>query len=262
MRTATGRHRARYTTAGTRPSRSELTTLFETYHQHRDPAIREVLVQSHIGLAVALANRFAARQEPADDLQQAAMVGLLHAIDRYDPTRGVQFTTFAWATISGELKRHFRDRTWGLRVPRRVQEHYLVTSEAIDTLTATLGRSPTVAELAHHTQLETEQVLEALDARRAHRVGSLDARAAGADGTTIDLGDVERGYAQVEERHVLSDLVERLSPREREVIQLRYTDEMTQGEIARKIGVSQMHVSRLLAQTMARLREWAEPVAS
>lgn len=233
--------------------------LFREFFATRDPAIRERLVRAHLGLAASLAARFSSRPEAADDLHQAALLGLLHAIDRFDPHRNIQFTTFAWATISGELKRHFRDRTWGVRVPRRVQELYLVTAEATDTLTNTLGRSPTVAEVAESIGFSEEDVIEALEARSAYRLTSLDAPV-GDDGDSSgrQIGGDDHGYQVVEQRSMLSELTSRLEPRERQIIHLRFTEELTQAEIADRIGVSQMHVSRLLSVSLNKLRSWAE----
>lgn len=242
-----------------RLSTADSDRLFHEFFATRDPEIRERLVRAHLGLAASLAARFSSRQEAADDLHQAALLGLLHAIDRFDPTRNIQFTTFAWATISGELKRHFRDRTWGVRVPRRVQELYLVTAEATDTLTNTLGRSPTVPELAAHLGIGEEDVIEALEARSAYRVASIDAPiGSDTDDGARQIGDDDRGYQVVEQRSLISDLTSRLEPRERQIIQLRFAEEMTQAEIAERIGVSQMHVSRLLSVSLAKLRDWGE----
>ena len=256
--------RVRHTAAAPlqgRLSGAEADQLFREYFTTRDPSLRERLVNAHLGLATTLASRFASRQEAHDDLHQAALLGLLHAVDRFDPTKGVQFTTFAWATITGELKRHFRDRTWGLRVPRRVQELYLVTAEAMDSLTNTLGRSPTVAEVADRVGASEEEVLEALEARSAYRLASIDTPVAGSsdgDEATMQLGSEDPGYAVVEQRSILADLVHRLPEREREIIHLRFNEELTQAEIATRIGVSQMHVSRLLSTSLAKLRVWAE----
>jgi RNA polymerase sigma-B factor len=246
-------------TTGRLPA-AEAEQMFLDYHATRDPALRERLVGAHIGLAISLASRFGSRHESPDDLHQAALVGLLHAVDRFDPTRGVQFTTFAWATISGELKRHFRDRTWGVRVPRRVQELYLVTAEATDALTNRLGRSPTVAEVAARIRASEEDVLEALEARTAYRLASIDTPIAGDDGDAVgmQLGDDDPAFGQIEERVVLHDLVNRLPQREREIIRLRFEDELTQAEIAERVGVSQMHVSRLLSTSLHKLRLFAD----
>jgi RNA polymerase sigma-B factor len=254
----------RHTTAAPLQQRlpaAEAERLFHEFAVTRDPMLRERLVNAHLGLASSLASRFASRQESLDDLHQAALLGLLHAVDRFDPTKGVQFTTFAWATISGELKRHFRDRTWGLRVPRRVQELYLVTAEAMDALTNTLGRSPTVAEVADRIGASEEDVLEALEARSAYRLASIDTPVAGSaegDETSMQLGSDDPGYGVVEQRSVLADLVNQLPPREREIIHLRFNEELTQAEIATRVGVSQMHVSRLLSNSLGKLRVWAE----
>jgi RNA polymerase sigma-B factor len=239
---------------------AEADRLFRAFYETRDPELRERLVHAHLGLANSLAARFSSRQEAADDLHQAALLGLLHAVDRFDPTRGIQFTTFAWATISGELKRHFRDRTWGVRVPRRVQELYLVTAEAMDALTNSLGRSPTIAEVAERIGASEEEVVEALEARTAYRLASIDTPVAGsADGdeTSMQLGSDDPGFGVVEQRSVLADLVNRLPEREREIIHLRFNEELTQAEIATRVGVSQMHVSRLLRRSLEQLGELA-----
>jgi len=238
---------------------AETEQLFAQFFETRDPAIRDRLVGAHLGLAASLASRFGSRQESPEDLHQAALVGLLHAIDRFDPTRGVQFTTFAWATISGELKRHFRDRTWAVRVPRRVQELYLVTAEAMDVLTNQLGRSPTVAEIAERICATDEEVLEALEARAAYRLSSIDAPTS-RDGTDVggmQLGVEEASYRAVEQRAVIDALLDRLPERDRQILRLRFEEELTQAEIAERVGVSQMHVSRLLSSSLAKLRRWA-----
>jgi RNA polymerase sigma-B factor len=240
---------------------AEADKLFREYFVTRDPELRERLVCAHLGLAASLASRFSSRQESPDDLHQAALLGLLHAIDRFDPTRGIQFTTFAWATISGELKRHFRDRTWGVRVPRRVQELYLVTAEAMDALTNSLGRSPTIAEVADRICATEEEVVEALEARSAYRLASIDTPVHDADGESgagMQLGDDDPGFRLVDERSVLSSLINRLPARERQIIHLRFNEELTQAEIAERVGVSQMHVSRLLSGSLQKLRVWAE----
>lgn len=242
-----------------RLSQSEADTYFREYVRTRDLSIRERLVSAHLGLAGSLASRFSTRNESSEDLHQAALLGLVHAIDRFDPDRGVQFTTFAWATISGELKRHFRDRTWGVRVPRRLQELYLNTSEATDSLTHALGRSPTVAEVAERVGAAEEDVIEALEARSAYRLASIDAPVGDDDGEGgMQLGQSDGGFRLVEERSALASLINRLPARERHIIHLRFNEELTQGEIAEKIGVSQMHVSRLLSGSLQKLRGWAQ----
>ena len=257
--------KVRHTTAAPLQARlpaAEADGLFREFFVTRDPELRERLVNAHIGLAASLAQRFGSRPESQDDLHQAALLGLLHAIDRFDPTRGVQFTTFAWATISGELKRHFRDRTWGVRVPRRVQELYLTTAEASDALTNSLGRSPTIAEVASRIGASEEEVVEALEARAAYRLASIDSPVGDGDdsgpGSGMQLADAEPGYGVVEQRSLLSSLINKLPEREREIIHLRFNEELTQAEIAARIGVSQMHVSRLLSTSLAKLRVLAE----
>jgi RNA polymerase sigma-B factor len=247
-------------------SQADAQALFREYRDTRDLAVRERLVGAHLGLAASLASRFSTRNESPDDLHQAALLGLVHAIDRFDPDRGVQFTTFAWATISGELKRHFRDRTWGVRVPRRLQELYLNTAEATDSLTHDLGRSPTVPEVAERLGCTNEDVIEALEARAAYRLGSIDAPMGEDDEGGMQLPESESGYGRVEQRAVLDDLIGRLPARERQIIHLRFNEELTQAEIAERVGVSQMHVSRLLSGSLQKLRCWAQqedtPVAS
>ena len=245
-----------------RLSGAEIDRLFRTYVETRDPAVRERLVHAHIGLAASLAARLSTRNESADDLHQAALVGLLHAIERFDPRRGVQFTTFAWATITGELKRHFRDRTWGVRVPRRLQELYLATAEATDALTQQLGRSPTVPEVAARVGCTDEEVLEALEARSAHRLASIDAPVGDDDsGAGMQLGANDEGFGRVEHRAGLERLLDRLPARERVIIHLRFGEGLTQAEIAARVGVSQMHVSRLLSASLRKLRAWATEAA-
>ncbi len=257
MTTSAVRHRPGAFTSGRLPS-AETDRLFREFFVARDPVIRERLVNAHLGLAASLSSRYSSRRELSDDLQQAAMLGLLHAVDRFDPNRGVQFTTFAWATISGELKRHFRDRTWGVRVPRRVQELYLVTAEATEALTNKLGRSPTVAELAEDLGMSAEEVLEAQEARSAYRLMSIDAPFTGGDGEVeMQLGSEDGNFGAVEERAVIAGLISRLAPRERQIIRLRFQEELTQAEIAARIGISQMHVSRMLAMSLTKLRKWA-----
>lgn len=255
---APARRRPVTTTPG-RLGGAETDRLFREFFVTRDPAIRERLVSAHLGLAASLTNRYASRQESLDDLNQAALLGLLHAIDRFDPNRGIQFTTFAWATISGELKRHFRDRTWGIRVPRRLQELYLVTAEATDALTNTLGRSPTVGEVAKRIGASELDVVEAMEARSAYRLTSIDAPTGdGDDGTGMQLGSDDGAFGVVEQRSVLDGLIDRLPQRERQIIRLRFTEELTQAEIAKRIGLSQMHVSRLLSGSLQKLRVWGE----
>ena len=221
----------------------------------RDSSLRDQLITENLGLARRLAHRFAHRGQSYDDLAQVASIALIKAVDRYDPERNVKFSTFATGTIIGELKRHFRDRGWAVRAPRRIQELYLELGSTIESLGHELGRSPTVAELAQATGAPEESIVEAIEAGQGYRSASLDAPAVG--GAT--LGDVlatqDSATALVEERSVLEPALALLPPRNREIVKLRFIDGLTQSEIASRIGISQMHVSRLLATSLVQLRE-------
>jgi RNA polymerase sigma-B factor len=220
-----------------------------------DPNVREALVERFGPLAEYLARRFAGRGEPLEDLRQVASLGLVSAIDRFDPTRGVRFTTFATATIVGELKRHLRDKAWAVRVPRRLQELGLEAGRAIPILTQELGRAPTVEEIAERLGATSDEVLEAMDAMHAYAADSLDAPSRDDEVARIEtLGDGDPSLELVEAWSSLAPAVADLPERERRVLYLRFFREMTQSEIAERIGVSQMHVSRILAQTLDRLR--------
>ena len=242
------------------PRREELLTLFAIFAETQDVAVRDELVAAHMGLAEYLARRFANRGEPLDDLVQVASLGLLKAVGRFDPERGVGFSTYATHTIVGELKRHFRDKGWALRTPRRMQELYLRLGSAVARLGQSLGRSPTIAELASEVGASPEEVLEALEAGQAYRFASLDAPLGGeGGGDTLGsrLGGDDRDLVAVEGRMTLSPLLNRLSPRERTIVQLRFFEGLTQSEIAARLGISQMHVSRLLARAVDQLRSAA-----
>ncbi len=240
---------------------AELRRKFELYAETGDAALRSELTEAYLPLAASLASRYSGRAE-LDDLTQAANLALVKAIDRFDPSRGFEFTTFAWATISGELKRFLRDRSWGLRVPRRVQERFLATARAAEDLHQQLGRPPTVAELSGLTGLDEEATIEALEARSLHRLPSLDAPISGGDGETIDHGHEDEAFDQADNRDLVDRLVAQLPERERELLRLRFGEQLTQSQIADRIGVSQMHVSRLLGSTLDQLREWAAERAS
>ncbi len=228
---------------------------FVEFAATRDSHLRDRLVEDHLGLAHQLARRFGHRGESHDDLVQVASLALIHAVDRFDPGMGFEFSTFATRTILGELKRHFRDKGWAVRAPRRVQELYLELSGATDELTQQLGHPPTVAELARRTGATEEAVLEALEAGQGYRTTSIDApdRQDGAIATR--LGDVDAGFAAADDHGVLVEALATLPDRERIILHLRFVDGLTQTQIAQRIGVSQMHVSRLLAASVARLRE-------
>jgi RNA polymerase sigma-B factor len=220
-----------------------------------DPAARERLVLRFEPLAEYLARKFAGRGESLEDLSQVAALGLVSAIDRFDPDREVRFSTFAAATIVGELKRHLRDRAWAVRVPRRLQELGLEAGRTVPILTQELGRAPTVDEIAERVGSSTEDVLEAMDAMHAYAADSLDVPSRDDDVARIDtMGDEDASLELVEAWSTLAPAVAELPERERRVLYLRFFRGMTQSEIADRIGVSQMHVSRILARTLERLR--------
>jgi RNA polymerase sigma-B factor len=219
------------------------------------PADRDGLVVSHRGLAERLAMRFAGRGQPSEDLRQVAYIGLLTAARRFDPERGVQFATFAQATIVGELKKYFRDHSWQLHVTRPVQELYLAVRAASEEMTQRNGRTPTPAELAVHLGATEEQVVESLEARSALHVDSLDRPRDGEDdGPWHEEPSTEDGYRVVEERSWLIPALRTLPERERQILKLRFFDGLPQSAIASRIGISQMHVSRLLARSLESLR--------
>lgn len=240
--------------------REELRRLFAEFAGDRRPELRDRLIEAHIGLAEYLARRFNNRGEPLDDLVQVASMGLVKAVDRFDPERGVEFSTYATHTIVGELKRHFRDKGWAVRAPRRMQELYLRLGKVISTLSQELGRSPTIAELATEAGVSEEEVLEAMEAGQAYRFASLDAPAPGDDGDTMGtrLGEEDPNMIDAEHRAALSPLIASLPEREQTILYLRFYDGLTQSEIAARMGISQMHVSRLLARSLAQLRAAAE----
>lgn len=233
---------------------------FVRFSASRDPGLRAELTEAYLPLAAALAARFAGRSE-LEDLEQAANLALVKAIDRFEPGRGNEFTTFAWATISGELKRHLRDRSWSMRVPRRLQEHFLVTARAVDDLHQKLGRPPTVQELSQTTGLPEEDTIQALEVRSMHRLPSLDAPPS-PDGEAWEPGEPDDSFDHADDHDLLVRLLERLPPRERELLRLRFEEQLTQTEIADRLGVSQMHVSRLLTATLRRLRELAAELSA
>lgn len=233
-------------------------SLHELYFETRDDGARDQLISEYEGLARRLASRFSKRADDMDDLVQVALLGLLKALERFDPGRGVQFTTFAWATVEGELKRYLRDRSWGVRVPRRLQESYLRTSAAVEELTHELGRSPTISELAQHTGEEEEALVAAMEVRSASSLSSLDAPMRD-DSEWVDrLGVIEGGFEDFEDLAALGELLQRLPERERTIVSLRFGHEMKQSEIGAVLGLSQMQISRILARVLAQLREWSE----
>jgi RNA polymerase sigma-B factor len=232
--------------------------LFDRVHRRGDPAAREQLVQRYLPLARRLARRYQHTDEPIDDLVQVASVGLLKAVDHFDSTREVMFSSYAVPTILGEIKRHFRDRTWSVRVPRDLQELALRVDQTVTRLSHGRRRSPSVGEIARAVEASEEQVLEALEAMGAYRASSLDAPRAGRedDGESVaeGLGADDQGFDRAEQRATLAPLMGRISEREQTVLRLRFAEDLTQAEIGERIGVSQMQVSRLIRQALARLR--------
>jgi RNA polymerase sigma-B factor len=216
---------------------------------------RDEMITANLGLAQQLARRFLHRGEPLDDLVQVASVALVKSVDRFDPARGVDFAAFATRTIIGELKRHFRDKGWAVRASRRVQELYLELGHATSTLQQQLGRSPTVAELAQTTGATEEAVIEAIEAGQGYRATSIDAAVTDDDPLSARLGDVDARFDSVEERALLAPALAELAPREQSILRMRFVEGLTQSEIAQAVGVSQMHVSRLLATSLEQLRK-------
>jgi RNA polymerase sigma-B factor len=236
--------------------------LFARYRGRGDLAARDELVERFLPLAMRLAQRYHRGAEPLDDLVQVASVGLLKAIDRFDPERGTAFSSFAVPTIAGELKRHFRDKGWALKVPRDLQELTQRVGGTTERLVHELGRAPSVAEIADTLGITSEQVLEAREAATAFAADSLD-RPAGDDPDAASVGDAlgadEPGYVQAEQSATLEIMMQVLTDREREVLRLRFAEDLTQSEIGHRLGLSQMHISRLLRQAVTRLRETAQP---
>ncbi|HSV68085.1 MAG TPA: RNA polymerase sigma factor SigF [Mycobacteriales bacterium] len=217
---------------------------------------RDLLVEMHLPLVEYLARRFGGRGEPLDDLVQVGTIGLIKAVDRFDLERGVEFSTYATPTVVGEIKRHFRDKGWTVRVPRRLQELRAALTSATAQLTQDRGRAPTVAELARHLKLGEEEVLEGLESANAYAAVSLDATDDEDGLSVIDtLGQVDEALEGVEYRESLKPLLDSLPERERRILVLRFFGNMTQSQIAADLGISQMHVSRLLGRTLSQLRE-------
>jgi RNA polymerase sigma-B factor len=235
--------------------------LLERYHREGDQAAREALVERFLPLARQLARRYQRGGEPLDDLIQVASLGLLKAIDRFEPDRPSAFSSFAVPTILGELKRHFRDRGWSVRVPRDLQEMAVRVERVAEEMSVGLGRAPTPGEIAEHLGATTEQVLEAREAAGAYRAVSLDRPRDDDDeseGMSESMGAEDPGFRIAEDAATVERLMDVLSEREREVLRLRFEEDLTQSEIGARVGVSQMHVSRLIRQAVTRLREAAE----
>ncbi len=236
-------------------STEELAEKLRRYARTHDQALRNEIIAANLGLVEHLARRFTRRSESYDDLVQAGSIGLIKAVDGFKPDLGFEFAAYASKTIVGELKRHFRDRGWSIRAPRRVQELYLALGPVTDELAQRLGRSPTVKELAAEIGAAPEDVLEALDAAHAYRSASLDTPGPEGEPLASRLGVADEAFTTVEEREQLLPHLAELPERERLIIHLRFVEDLTQSEIAARIGISQMHVSRLLARSLRRLHE-------
>ncbi|MGN6188586.1 MAG: SigB/SigF/SigG family RNA polymerase sigma factor [Conexibacter sp.] len=237
--------------------------LLALYHRTGDRRVRDRAIECYLPLARRLAARYHRRQEPFEDLVQVANLGLVKAVERYDPERGTRFSSYAVPTIAGELRRHFRGTAWNLHVPRGVQEDALRVRDAVSRLTHQLGRAPRVSELQAETGLDPEAISEALHARAVQATASLD-QTVGASGEDGDatlgelIGSDDQGFELAEQHADVAPLLRALPPREREVLFLRFARDMTQSEIAAQIGCSQMQISRILRRTIALLSEQAE----
>ena len=237
--------------------------LLVAYHREGDRDARERALVELMPLVRALASRYAGRGEPLEDLVQVGALGLVKAVDRFDVDRGVEFSSYAVPTIVGEIRRHFRDKAWAMHVPRRVKELSVRLSRVLDELTTDLGRSPTVAELAEAAGAEEEEVIDALDSAYAYSTRSLHAPfdEGGDDSLAEKLGEEELGYRDVEDGSLIATGLDALDDRERRIVELRFFDEMTQSQIAAEIGISQMHVSRLLRRALVKMRGRIEEVS-
>ena len=232
--------------------------LLRRYHELGDVEAREELIEQYLPLVRSLARRYANRGEQLEDLVQVGSIGLIKAIDRFDVDRGVELTTYATPNIIGEIKRHFRDKGWSVRVPRGLQELNVRLSQLLERLTVELERSPTIAELAEAADVTEEEVLEALESGQAYTTVSLSAPAGGGEDSELDplesLGELEHEYEVSEDRAVLAPGLDVLDERERRIIHLRFWEGLTQSQIAAQVGISQMHVSRLIRRSLEKVR--------
>ncbi len=249
---------------GRRPERR---ARFADYHRSGSPDLRDRLVRRHLPLARRLAARFVRRGVPYDDLYQVASIGLIHAVDRFDPERGIPFDVYAAPTIVGEIKHHFRDRSWDLRVPRRVQDLHLAVNAAVERLAPQLGRSPTIGELAQAVGAADEDVVEAMDAGGAFNTRPIVAAASpNHDELRHEAGAIlgadDASLLGVEDRLTISRLMEELPPREALILRMYFWDRRSQALIAERLGISQMHVSRLLRRSIERMRAAFEAAES
>jgi RNA polymerase sigma-B factor len=232
--------------------------LLRSYHDRGDLEARAALIEQYLPLVRALAARYARGGDQLEDLIQVGCIGLIKAIDRFDLDRGVELTTYATPTITGEIRRHFRDKGWSVRVPRGLQELNLRLSQLIEVLSADLHRSPTIVELAEAAGVSEEEVLEALESNDAYLTVSLSAPGLGDDGDVPDrletLGEIDPGFEAGEDRVLLAPALDVLNDRERKILDLRFHDGLTQSQIALELGISQMHVSRLIRSALEKLR--------
>lgn len=238
--------------------------LFAQYKETKDPEVRDQLIVSHLNLVRFLASKFKNRGEPLDDLIQVGTIGLIKAIDRFEPDRGLEFTTYATPTIMGEIKRHFRDKGWSVRVPRRLQELSSKINQVTDDLTKELQRSPSIEEIAQRLDTNVEEVLEAMESSSAYSSVPLEGGGSGVDGdetpSIIDQYVTEdEDLAGSDDRIVLEEAIRDFSPREQEIIRMRFVEGLTQVEIAEKLNISQVQVSRLLRRTLKRIQEKIDP---
>jgi RNA polymerase sigma-B factor len=233
--------------------------LFKEYKSTKSPEVRDTLVEMYINLVEYLARRFKNRGEPIEDLIQVGTIGLIKAIDRFDVERAVEFTTYATPTIVGEIKRYFRDKGWAVKVPRRLQELNLLVTQAMNTLTQDLKRSPTIAEIAKHLNVNSEQVIEAMETSEAYSFVSLDRDLSSDSDDSFSLleyiGEDDKELISIEDRTCLSEALGKLSKQEQRILYLRFFRGLTQTEIAQQLNISQMHVSRLLRRTLEILRD-------
>jgi len=249
------------------PRREEVRRLLREYRTTREPRIRDRLVQLNSDLVHFIARRFANRGEPLEDIEQVGFLGLIQAIERFDPSLENEFSTFATPTIMGEIRRYFRDKSWAVRVPRRLQENYLKVSRAQEELSRTLGRSPSIAEIGLHVGLEPDEVLAALEVSPAQHTVSLESTPSGgassdSEGTELGerIGREDENLERVEMKALLEQAMAHLTPRERQIMMLRFFDQLPQTEVAKRLGISQMHVSRLQRAALEHMRaEFPEP---
>jgi RNA polymerase sigma-B factor len=231
--------------------------LLKRYHEGGDASAREALVQRHLPLVRSLARRYAGRGESLDDIEQVGAIGLIKAIDRYELSREVALTTYATPNVVGEIKRHFRDKGWAIRVPRALQELNGKMGPTIERLTGRLGRSPSIAEIAAEFETNPEQVLEALEAGSAYAPASLSV-GPGVEGELDPMetiGSEDEEFERTDDRASLEPALAGLPEREREILRMRFAEGLTQTQIAEKVGISQMHVSRLIRRSLDRMRE-------